>query len=100
MNAETRPYKNIEDIFHVFHTLKTSPNDQLILAYPLSHIAQNLICHQWMLQNIHNGYIQDLRWPQKSEGQELLMLKLKHLSLWFHKEIGQDFESEFHVTSP
>src|ERR1700683_451420 len=86
-------------MFHVFYALKTSANDQLILVYPLSHIAQNLICHQWMVQNIHNWYIQDLKWPQDSEGQKLWKLKLKHWCLWFHREIVQDSESEVHVTN-
>ena len=42
-----------------------------------------------MVQNIHNLYIQDFRWPQNSEGPELLIAKSnpnvflkKHLRMW------------------
>ena len=43
---------NIGDIFHGFHVLKTQADAKLILVYPLSHITQILVYHQWIIQNI------------------------------------------------
>ena len=85
--------KNNVDIFHGFHVVKTPTIYKWTLAYPLSHITQITACHWCVVQNIHNYYIQDLRWLQNHEGQELLMLKVQHLCLWFHKEIVKDSES-------
>jgi len=48
-----------------------------------------------MVQNIHNWYIQDLKLLHNHEGQGLLMLKLQHLYLFFHKEIVQDLSVDF-----